>query len=153
MTIIAYPFLIFSAAGLVLSVISHVCALRGIAGPLGDQTWLLHIGIFIVWLPAILAAHRLSRNVPRRDLWKAALRGCRGWMRYGVYGLFGYAMINFLIFTQAAGKHQGTGPMPPDVVRGFFGPLDGFLWRGIRNFLFIYPSYRSEYDQKMCGRA
>lgn len=44
MTMIAYPFLIFSAAGLVLSVISHVCAPRGIAGPLGDLTWLLHIG-------------------------------------------------------------------------------------------------------------
>jgi hypothetical protein len=27
----------------------------------------------------------------------------------------------FLIFAQAAGKHQGTGPMPPDVVRGFSG--------------------------------
>jgi len=118
---IAYPFLIFSAAGLVLSVISHICALRGVAGPLGDLTWLLHIGIFIVWLPAILAVQRLSGNVPRRDLWQAALRGCPGWMRYGMYGLFGYAMINFLIFAQAAGKHQGTGPMPPDVVRGFSG--------------------------------
>ena len=72
MTMIAYPFLIFSAAGLVLSVISHICALRGVAGPLGDLTWLLHIGIFIVWLPAILAVQRLSGNVPRRDLWKAA---------------------------------------------------------------------------------
>jgi hypothetical protein len=82
MTIIAYPFLIFSAVGLVLSVISHVCGLRGTAGPFGDQTWLLHIGIFVVWLPAVLAVQRLSRNVPRRDFWKAALRGCPRWMRY-----------------------------------------------------------------------
>ncbi len=54
-------------------------------------------------------------------LFVTALRGCPGWMRYGMYGLFGYAMINFLIFAQAAGKRQGSGPMPPDVVRGFSG--------------------------------
>ena len=138
MTTIAYPFLIFSAVGLVLSVISHVCGLRGAPGPLGDQTWLLHIGIFVVWLPAVLAVQRLSRNVPRRDVWNAALRGCPRWMRYGMYGLFGYAIINFLIFIQAGGKHQGPGPMPPAVVRGF--PATGWFFMVRHSQFFIHIS-------------
>lgn len=121
MTTVAYPFLILSEVGLALSVISQICALDSTAGPLGDQTWVLLIGIFIVWLPAILALNRLSRNVRRKDLWKAALRGCPGWMRYGMYGLFGYAIINFLLFIQTPSKQQGSGPMPPAIVRGFSG--------------------------------
>ncbi len=120
MILIAYPFLILSAVGLALSVISHVCAMQGVGGPLGDQTWFLHIGIFIVWLPGILAARHLSRNVPQKYLWKATLRGCPIWMQYAVYGLFGYAIINFLIF-MLSDRPQGSGPMPPAIVRGFSG--------------------------------
>jgi len=85
MALTVYLFLIVSAVGLSLSVISHICALRGVSGPIGDQTWLLQIGIFIVWLPAILAANWLSGNVPRKDLWKAVLRGSLGWMKYGFH--------------------------------------------------------------------
>jgi hypothetical protein len=121
MTLIAYPFLVLSAVGLGLSVISHICGLLGVVGPLGDWTWLLHIGIFVVWLPAVLAAQRLSKNVPQKDIWKAALRGCPAWMRYATYGLFGYAIVNFLVFFLTADKSQGSGPMPPGVVRGFSG--------------------------------
>jgi hypothetical protein len=106
--------------GLALSILSHIAALLGSQGPLGDYAWLLHIGIFVVWLPTVLVASRIGADVKRKDLWKAVLRGCPQWMRYMMYGFFGYAFLNFATFLIAAPK-GGSGPMTPAVVRGFSG--------------------------------
>jgi hypothetical protein len=119
------PFVLFFAAlaavGLALSVLSHIAALLGSQGPLADYEWLLHVGIFVVWLPAVLVTTRLTRDFKQRDLWKAALRGCPPWMKYMVYGFFGYAMLNFVVFLANAPPQGGSGPMPPIVVPGFSG--------------------------------
>jgi hypothetical protein len=85
MKTLLYPLVALSAVGLALSLISHIAALLGANGPLGDKAWILHIGIFVVWLPAILVMNRLTREVPRKDIWKVALRGCPEWMRYMTY--------------------------------------------------------------------
>lgn len=106
--------------GLTLSILSHLAALLGSQGPLGDYAWVLHIGIFIVWLPTVLVASRIGADFERKDLWKAVLRGCPQWMQYMVCGFFGYALLNFAIFIIASPK-GGSGPMPPAVVRGFSG--------------------------------
>jgi hypothetical protein len=106
--------------GLILSILSHLAALLGSQGPLGDYAWVLHFGIFVVWIPTVLVATRMGADFKRKDLWKAVLRGCPLWMRYMVYGFFGYALLNFAIFIIAAPK-GGSGPMPPAVVRGFSG--------------------------------
>ena len=110
-----------AAIGLVVSLVSHVYALFGLPGPLGDFSWVLHIGIFVVWIPAVIASQSLSRNVPSKDFWKAALRGCPPWMKYLTYFFFGYAIFNFAIFFITAPSHPPSGPMPPAVVRGFSG--------------------------------
>jgi hypothetical protein len=114
-------FALLSGFGLVLSVISHFAALLGEEGPLGRYTPALHIGIFVVWLPAVLVASRLARNAPQRDIWRVLLRGCPAWMRYVTYGFFVYGIVNFVFFLSAAPKTNGSGPMPPQVVRGFSG--------------------------------
>ena len=83
--------------------------------------WMLHIGIFVVWFPAVLVAQRLVGNVNRKDLWKVVLKDSPDWMRYMVYGFFGYAMFNFLLFMTKA-PTGGGGANPPAVVwRGFSG--------------------------------
>jgi hypothetical protein len=81
----------------------------------------LHIGIFIVWIPAVLVANRLTKDVPRKDFWKAALRGCPEWMRYMSYGFFGYAFLNFVFFAITAPKGRAASSMSPSEVRGFSG--------------------------------
>lgn len=106
--------------GLILSIVSHLAALLGTQGPLGNYAWLLHIGIFVVWLPTVLVASRMGADFKNKDLWKAVLRGCPRWMQYMVYGFFGYAFLNFAIFLATAPK-GGSGPMPPVMVRGFSG--------------------------------
>jgi hypothetical protein len=123
MDVIAYAVMALSALGLGLSLFSHVCALAGIDGPLGDMTWGLHIGIFVVWLPAVLFSRTLGRNASQHDFWKVILRGCPPWMRYAFYGLFAYAFVNFAAFILMPNRAtQGSGgSTPPSVVRGFSG--------------------------------
>lgn len=107
--------------GLALSIWSHLAALLGTQGPLGNYEWFLHIGIFVVWIPTVLVAARMGREFKQKDLWKAVLRGCPAWMKYMAYGFFGYAFINFAVFIVAAPAKGGPGPMSPVVVRGFSG--------------------------------
>lgn len=121
---VLYFFAALAAAGLLLSVASHIAALRGTEGPLGHSAWMLHIGIFVVWLPAVLAARYMSAEFPAKDMWKASLRGCPVWMKYMVGVLFAYALVNFLIAMRSfpgRGEAGATGWMPASVVRGFSG--------------------------------
>ncbi len=122
MNTLAYPFLWLSAIGFGLSFASHICAWLGREGPLGEYSVSLHFGVFVVWLPAVLALRTLTRNSPHEDIWQAALRGCPTWMRLAVSVVFGYTMLNFLVFlASTVSTKQGSGPMPPAIVRGFSG--------------------------------
>lgn len=89
----------------------------GIEKPFGFSPWPLHVGIFVVWLPAVLVAQRLSKEFPQKDMWKATLRGCPPWMRKTLYILFVYAFLGFFAFIAldaSSGKEAST-------VRGFSG--------------------------------
>jgi hypothetical protein len=92
------PFVGIAAAGLVLSLLVHVTAIAGIASPLGKAAWGLHVGIFAVWIPAVMVSQAQTRDAKRTDFWRVALRGCPPWMRYMTYGFFGYAFVNFALF-------------------------------------------------------
>ena len=116
------PFVAASALGLVLSIVVHLCAWLNIASPLGRYTWLLHVGIFVVWFPTVLVSGRLTREYRANDFWKAALRGCPLWMRRMVYFFGAYAMLNFVIFILSEKPESPSGAeMPPVVARGFSG--------------------------------
>jgi hypothetical protein len=110
-----------AAVGLALSVLSHLATFFGKQGPLGDYAFVLHVGVFVVWLPTVFASSGLTSGFQRKDFWKASLRGCPPWMRYMVYGFLGYAVLNFVIFMANAPPKGGSGPMPAAVVRGFSG--------------------------------
>jgi hypothetical protein len=119
------PFLWFfvclSAIGLIVSLWVHLGAVMGRRVAPEAFFWMLHVGIFIVWFPAVLVAQRLVGNVNRKDLWKVVLKDLPDWMRYMVYGFFGYALVNFLLFMTKA-PSGGSGANPPAVVwRGFSG--------------------------------
>jgi hypothetical protein len=117
-----YPVMWLAACGLGLSVAANVMALTGMTIPLGKYVWGLHIGIFIVWLPTVLVAQRITRNSNRKDFWKIALSGCPVWMRRALYVLMGYAILNFVLFMiTSAGQPKPTGEAPASVIRGFSG--------------------------------
>lgn len=124
MKIILYPFMVLAACGLALSTAAHGLALAGLPIPGGDLIWGLHVGVFAVWIPAVLASLGMTRHVNRKDIWKVALAGCPEWMRRSLYVLFGYAILNFILFiVSMAGQPQQDrkSASTPAVVRGFSG--------------------------------
>ena len=122
MKIALYPFMILAAIGFLASLGFHFLALAGVPIPGAKTVWLLHFGIFVVWLPTIVVL-RNNFHVPgSRDSWRRALAGCPPWMRVVVYIAFGYAFINFaLFFFGTLGQPKPTSDVPPNVVRGFSG--------------------------------
>jgi hypothetical protein len=118
-----FPVLMFVAgAGFCLSLIAHLLALFGVAMPGGGIVWLLHVGIFVVWIPAVFASKGKLRDIPRKEHMKAMMRDCPLWMRRAVTIMFVYALINFVLFMlSTAGHPKPTGAAPPSVIRGFSG--------------------------------
>ena len=114
-------FIALSALGLILSLWVHLGALMGQRVAPESFFWILHVGIFVVWIPAVLVAQRLVGNMNRKDFWKVVLTNSPDWMRYIVYAFGGYAVVNFLLFMVNA-PNGGNGANPPAAVwRGFSG--------------------------------
>jgi hypothetical protein len=112
-------FVWLSAIGLVASVCVHIAAITG--HPVSSLFWIFHVGIFVVWFPAILVAQRLVGSTKRKDFWKAVLKGSPDWMRYMVYGFFAYAFVNFMFFMTNAPSDGNGMNTPPSMWQGFSG--------------------------------
>lgn len=123
MNFLIYPFMALAALGLVLSIIVHIASLFGLPLDLPFNAMSLHTGIFVVWFPAVIVAYPITRDVPRRDQWRAMLRGCPDWLRYLAYGFFAYAIVNFFLFFtgQIGTATSSIGETPGGIVRGFSG--------------------------------
>jgi hypothetical protein len=114
-------FIGLSAIGFLLSLWVHLGALMGRRVAPEAFFWILHVGIFVVWFPAVYVAQRRVRNAKRRDYWKVVLRGCPDWLRYLVGGFFAYALVNFMLFIAHAPSGQSGGDPPGIIWRGFSG--------------------------------
>lgn len=125
MRLILMPFVLLAGIGLVLSLIVHGYALLGIPCPFGEVAWALHVGIFVVWFPAVIASQKLTKDFKQKDFWRATLRGCPKWMRHLTYFFFAYAIVNFILFMVidiGGGLEKSTeNGTPPNIFRGFSG--------------------------------
>lgn len=92
-----------SLAGFVASSAVHIAVLRGVA--FGGPVYGLHIGIFVVGLPAVLAFVAVAKrlNIRRDDIrshWRfswSVLREVPAWQRVALGLAFGYATVNFVV--------------------------------------------------------
>jgi hypothetical protein len=124
-------FFVVAATGFVLSVTAHLAALFGLPQPLGDAVMGLHIGIFVVWLPAVMVGNQLVKDFQQKDFWKAALRGCPPWMRGLTFAVFVYAVLNFFMFIALApARVKGQKADTRSDVRGFSGHWMAFYAAG-----------------------
>ena len=116
-----WVFIALSFVGLVLSVWVHFGAVMGRHVAPEPSFWLLHIGIFVVWIPAVLVAKERVGNPNRKDFWKVCLGDLPDWVLYLLYGFFGYAFIYFTYFFIEAPTGPSTGDTPAIVWRWFSG--------------------------------
>ncbi len=89
-------FAFLAAAGLLLSIVVHFSTFLGF-DPISrfPLVWLLHIGIFVVFIPAIIAANKApaTKTTSSASLFPNAPR----WLIVAVGVFFAYALINFVI--------------------------------------------------------
>jgi len=112
--------------------------------------WLLHVGIFAVWIPAVIVAQRLVGDVNRRDFWKAVLKGSPDWMRYMVYGFLGYAVVNFLLFMTKASDGGSDANPPATVWRGFSGHWMAFYSAALA---ILYSAAARSSPSRLCANG
>jgi hypothetical protein len=106
------PLVFLAAVGFLLSVWVHVGALLGKIVAPSSFFWGLHVGIFVVFFPAVLVAKQIGMTSNRKDAWKIVLRFAPPWMLYVFYVLFPYAFFNFFrrFFTTAVSTHGHGDP-------------------------------------------
>ena len=93
-----YSLLAFiSGVGLLLSGVCHLLSWFHLAPPGGKAAFLLHIGIFVVWLPLVICSNQTA-STPGRGNFDPLLQQLPIWARKCVFGIFVYAMINFVVF-------------------------------------------------------
>ena len=133
MNTLLQSFMYLALVGFIASLGAHLAGYMGIEKPFGFNPWPLHLGIFVVWIPAIFVMQRLSREFPRKDMWKATLRGCPREMRTALYVISGYAFLSFFafIFLEAGSGEQAK------TLRGFSGHWLVFYYAA---FAILYSS-------------
>ncbi len=94
---IAYPLFLLAVTGLLLGLLVHVASLFGAKTLFNLLARYVFLGIFIVFIPAIFAMNRMTREFKQRELWQAALRGCPKWMQKAVWIIFGYSMVGAFV--------------------------------------------------------
>jgi hypothetical protein len=111
-----------AGCGLVLSIIAHCMAFAGLVLLGGKFIWAVHIGIFVVWLPTVVALNSM-RHISQNDIWKVAFAGCPPWMRRAFYILCGYAVLSFIQFVGARTDEprRPIDDASPSTVRGVSG--------------------------------
>ena len=78
--------------GFVLSVFVNVESLSSRWTP-PSYFWALHVGIFVVFFPAVFVAQKRVGSTHRKDFWKVVLKGAPDWMKYFLYAVFAYAFV------------------------------------------------------------
>jgi hypothetical protein len=99
---------VIAVLGLILSAIAHFSTFLGVNPEKSfPQVWILHILIFVVWIPAVFA----YKDNGQKDFWKTIAGRVPGWMVKMAAVLFAYAIFNFFFTIFALQK----GGVPSEI--------------------------------------
>jgi hypothetical protein len=118
-TLFLWFFAGLSLIGLILSLYVHINALMG--NKMTPMFWGLHVGIFVVWPPAMFVARKRLGTTRRIDFWKAALQGAPDWMRYMTYAFLFYAAAGLLLLMADATAKGSAASAPANAWRDACG--------------------------------
>lgn len=112
-------FLVISGIGFIVSLCVNIGSLMG--RPVLPEAFfaVLHVGIFVVWFPAVLVSIKRVGSTGRKDFWKLVLRGAPDWMHYFLYAVFFYSFVGFFIPTTHTPAEGGQ--LGPSEWRQFSG--------------------------------
>ena len=135
-----------SCGGFVLSVYCHVLGLQHLEPPWGKSSFFLHIGIFVVWIPLVLFAERTKPQGTRNNL-NHLMALLPTWLRFGVNGIFIYALVNFGYFMMQTHSY-GKGETPFYLeLRGFSGHWMMFYSMATAGFVALARLYRKKLEE------
>jgi hypothetical protein len=151
LNIILAFFALLALAGFLASLVAHVGGYMGIDQPFGLDPWPLHIGIFVVWIPAMLVSGRLTKNSSHPDSWKTILRACPAWVSRVIHVLFYYALASFGYFFLTSFLSPGIAD-ESSIIRGFSGHWLFFYFAA---FTSLYAAIRiaDEDRVRLCGNG
>lgn len=111
-------FAFLALLGLLLSIWVHIGAIFG-HQPL-PAFWGLHVGIFLVFFPAIIVAQKRFGTTQGKDFWKTVTKGSPDGLRYMLYFFFAYASLTgiLIVFQSPPGTAPNREPATVDW-RGF----------------------------------
>jgi hypothetical protein len=152
------PVMWLAAAGLAASLVVHVLGLLGISSPLGGPTWLLHLGVFVVWIPVVIVSQPLTRGQDRRDHWRILLRNCP--LVDACYGLRLLrvricqlrADLSRAVSCRFGGRSWPIGRDASQCLSWPLGSLDGVLLHGIGRLLLRVARNRAPLPCRSSGQ-
>ncbi len=119
------PFAGIAAIGLVASLVVHVCALLGMPDPLCPASSCVQGGVYAVWIAAVIAANRVSREPHTKDFWKDTLSGCPSWMKMLTVGFLVYDVVNFIVVIILSKGHGASNHNELQAEREFLRVFSG----------------------------
>jgi hypothetical protein len=97
-----------AAVGFLASVACHLMGWLRIEPAWGQSAFVLHLGLFVLWIPLVIFANRTMPK-PGRGNFEHLLALLPKWARTFTSGLFIYALLNFVYFifcTHQYPKHE-----------------------------------------------
>ena len=103
---------LIAVVGLAASMAAHFSTFFGInPQQVFPGVWLLHVLIFVVWIPTVIYSNKVYKKESRKDFWEVAMGKSPGWMKKLAAVLFAYAFFNFFMFLVL---NKGAGPAEID---------------------------------------
>lgn len=88
--------LIIATGGFIFSLTAHLASFLGIdPQSVFPPIWLLHIGIFVVWIPTVFLLRKTFKKTGREGFWKVAVRNAPTWMQALCIFFLLYTFFNF----------------------------------------------------------
>jgi hypothetical protein len=148
MKTILYLLMITALIGFGLSFAVHVAGWLNLGLP--TYVFGLHVGVFIVYLPAGIVSMVQAYRHERRDFWKwnswiLALRRAPRWMQVVTAGIFVYAIVHFLASILLISPGRSPAPLAGigSPFRIFSGHWMAFYWTAFALcYTYIHPQVR-----------
>lgn len=116
-----YLFLaIVSGSGFVASVGCHVLGWLQLDPPWGKSVFMLHLGIFVVWIPFVIFTNSTMPKQADSNI-EHLLAELPRWVRFVAGGMFVYTLINFAYFIYLTSQYPKNGVPFFIELRGFSG--------------------------------